>query len=96
MADKDAKAILAPMAKMVSKAYCVAPDIDRAMDDRTLAEITTELGIESVPCGSVANGISVAKSEAEGDDLILICGSLFTVGEAKAWLAGTLFKGIRG
>ena len=96
MADKDGKEIIAPLAGIVSKAYCVTPDIDRAMDDRKLAEITIELGIESVPCGNVANGISVAKSEAYADDLILICGSLFTVGEAKAWLDGKQFKGIRG
>ncbi len=96
MADKDAKAILAPLAEIVSKAFCVAPDIDRAMDDKTLAKITTELCIESVPCGSIANGITIAKNEAEADDLILVCGSLFTVGEAKAWLAGKQFKGIRG
>lgn len=96
MADKDAGAILTPLAGIVSKAYCVSPDIDRAMDDKKLAELTTELGMESISCGSVANGISVAKSEADIDDLILVCGSLFTVGEAKAGLDGKQFKGIRG
>jgi len=96
MADKDAEAILAPLSGIVSKAYCVSPNIDRAMDDKRLAEITTALGIGSVPCGSIANGIKAARSDAADDDLILICGSLFTVGEAKAWLAGKQFNGIRG
>jgi dihydrofolate synthase/folylpolyglutamate synthase len=96
MADKDAGEIIAPLAKMVSKAYCVSPAIERALDDKALAEITATLGISSTACGSVANGITTAKKEAGPNDLILVCGSLFTVGEAKAWLAGKAFEGIRG
>jgi folylpolyglutamate synthase/dihydropteroate synthase len=37
-----------------------------------------------------------AVRDAEAGDLILVSGSLFTVGEAKAWLSGAEFEGIRG
>ena len=47
-------------------------------------------------CGNVGNGIETARREAGKDDLILVCGSLFTVGETKAWLDGQHFEGIRG
>jgi dihydrofolate synthase/folylpolyglutamate synthase len=66
------------------------------MDDTDLSAILTEIGIPSTACGSVASGIQSAQRDAGGDDLILVCGSLFTVGEAKAWLAGATFEGIRG
>jgi dihydrofolate synthase / folylpolyglutamate synthase len=96
MADKNAREIIRPLAKMVYKAFCVTPAIERAMGDAELADITRSLGIDSLSCGTVANGIAMASADAAENDLILICGSLFTVGEAKAVLGGIKFEGIRG
>jgi dihydrofolate synthase/folylpolyglutamate synthase len=96
MADKDARDIVSALAPLTATCYCVKPSIERAMDDRDLAGILTSAGIPSLACGSVASGITCARRDATSDDLILVCGSLFTVGEAKAWLAGKSFVGIRG
>jgi dihydrofolate synthase/folylpolyglutamate synthase len=96
MADKDVDDIVSPLAPLAATCYCVSPAIDRAMDDVKLAAIISDLGIPSRACGSVANGIQSAQLDAEAGDLILVSGSLFTVGEAKAWLAGAEFEGIRG
>lgn len=96
MADKEVRKIVSPLAPLTATCYCVCPAVDRGMDDGELAAIITEAGVPAVPCGSVANGIQCARHDAENDDLVLVCGSLFTVGEAKAWLAGTKFEGIRG
>lgn len=96
MADKDVREIFSALAPLTATCYCVSPALERAMDDRELARIITETGTPSIACGSVANGIICARRDAACDDLILVCGSLFTVGEAKAWLAGTKFEGIRG
>jgi dihydrofolate synthase/folylpolyglutamate synthase len=96
MADKGVNDIISALAPLASTCYCVSPAIDRAMDDVKLAAIITGLGTPARSCGSVASGIQSAQREAEAGDLILVCGSLFTVGEAKAWLAGAEFKGIRG
>ena len=96
MADKDCREILAPLAAKVERAFTVTPAIERALDDTTLAGILAELGIDATPSGSVADGIKSARQIAGADDLILVCGSLFTVGEAKAWLSGINFEGIRG
>jgi dihydrofolate synthase/folylpolyglutamate synthase len=96
MADKDVRAIFAPLAGRVSKAYAVAPAVERALDDTDLAAILNNLGIDAVACGAVGKGITTARCEAGADDLILVCGSLFTVGEAKAWLSNKQFIGIRG
>jgi dihydrofolate synthase/folylpolyglutamate synthase len=96
MADKDAGEIVSALAPLAATCYCVTPVIQRAMDDEMLAAIIGGFGIPAEACGSVGNGIISAQRDAEADDLILVCGSLFTVGEAKAWLAGAEFQGIRG
>jgi dihydrofolate synthase/folylpolyglutamate synthase len=96
MADKDVRRMVSALAPLTTACYCVSPAIERAMNDRELSSILAEIGIPSLACGSVANGITRARHDAGSEDLILVCGSLFTVGEAKAWLAGTAFEGIRG
>jgi dihydrofolate synthase/folylpolyglutamate synthase len=96
MADKDVSEIVSALAPLAATCYCVSPAIDRAMNDVKLAAIITEIGSPARACGSVASGIRSAQLDAEAGDLILVCGSLFTVGEAKAWLAGVEFEGIRG
>jgi len=96
MADKAVSEIVSALAPLAVTCYCVSPAIERAMDDVKLAAIISDLGMPAKACGSVAAGIQSARGDAESGDLILVCGSLFTVGEAKAWLAGTEFEGIRG
>jgi folylpolyglutamate synthase/dihydropteroate synthase len=41
-------------------------------------------------------GIIKARSLAADNDLILVSGSLFVVGEVKAWLEQSDYTGIRG
>jgi dihydrofolate synthase/folylpolyglutamate synthase len=96
MGDKDVREIVSALAPLTATCYCVSPAINRAMDDVELSAIIADLGVPAIACGSVANGIQSARRDAGADDLILVCGSLFTVGEAKAWLAGEVFDGIRG
>ena len=96
MADKDAAGIFSLLSNKVHRGYAVAPSVERALDAIALAGMLNNLGIQTTAYGSVASGIESAKRDAGDDDLILVCGSLFTVGEAKASLAGTRFKGIRG
>ncbi len=96
MADKDVAEVVSALAPLAATCYCVTPSIERALDDVKLAAIIRNIGIPALACGTVANGIQCARRDAGSDDLIVVCGSLFTVGEAKAWLAGAEFEGIRG
>jgi dihydrofolate synthase/folylpolyglutamate synthase len=96
MADKDVSGIVSALAPLAATCYCVSPAIERAMSDVKLATIISDLDIPAIACGGVADGILSAQQDAQADDLIVVCGSLFTVGEAKSWLAGTEFEGIRG
>jgi len=96
MADKDVSDIVSILTPLAASCYCVSPAIERAMDCVKLAATVSALGVPARACGSVASGIIAAQRDALAGDLILVCGSLFTVGEAKAWLAGMEFEGIRG
>jgi len=96
MDGKEVRNIISALAPLTTTCYCVSPAIDRSISDTDLAALLGEHGIPAMACGSVVNGITCAQRDAGNDDLILVCGSLFTVGEAKAWLAGTKFEGIRG
>jgi dihydrofolate synthase/folylpolyglutamate synthase len=96
MTDKDTGGIFSTLAPLAASCYCVSPAIERAMDDVRLSAAMNDLGVVSRACGSVANGIALAQRDAGPEDLILVCGSLFTVGEAKACLEGAEFNGIRG
>lgn len=96
MADKDVPAMISSLPGCVTAFYCVTPQVERAMDAELLKNLFDSLGRQSVACGSVENGIVRAKADAGPDELIIVCGSLFTVGEAKAWLAGKPYAGVRG
>ena len=95
-ADKDVQRIFAPLTTLVDRVYTVTPKVERAMNDAELSRLFTEMGLVSRPCGAVTDGILAARSEAVAGDLILVCGSLFVVGEAKAWLENVDYTGIRG
>ena len=94
--DKDIDRIYSPLAPLADQIYTVTPAVDRAMKDEELTLFFNNHGIASQPCGSVAAGIRKARAAASEGDLILVCGSLFVVGEAKAWLENANFTGIRG
>ena len=96
MEDKDVRSLLAPLAGRVWRAWAVAPAVERAMPAETLAGHLTALGVHTQACPDLASGLLAARTGARPGDLILVCGSLFTVGEAKAVLAGEAFTGIRG
>ncbi len=96
MADKDAVGLLGPLACQAAQAFAVAPAVERALDPACLAAQLIGLGLPTTPCASVAEGLRAARAAAAPGDLILVCGSLFTVGEAKAILAGNRFEGVRG
>ncbi|HEU0264805.1 MAG TPA: folylpolyglutamate synthase/dihydrofolate synthase family protein [Geobacterales bacterium] len=96
MEEKDAAGIITPLLPLVSRFYTVRPSLDRAVPAHELAGICRSLGAEAVVAGSVTEGLHLAHSDAENDDLILVCGSLFAVGEARAMLLHYPYQPIRG
>ena len=65
---------------------CPAPS-PRTQPAGVVAGAALGLGVDAVETGSVEDAIDAALGEAGADDLILITGSLYVVGAARAVLA---------
>jgi dihydrofolate synthase / folylpolyglutamate synthase len=96
MGDKELSGILDPLLPLTDAVFAVAPAIDRALPAADLASFCRSRGAVAHDAGTVARGISLAQAEAAPDDLILVCGSLFTVGEARGILLSRQFDPFRG
>ncbi len=87
MADKDVAAMLVALRGRVGTAHTAAADSPRALDaERAAAMITEHLGIPATPHPSVAAAVTAARATATH---VLITGSLYVVGEARAALGVT-------
>jgi len=94
--DKDANGILEPLLLSAASVIAVCPAVPRGLTSRELADHCRALGHQAIEAGSVAKGLEAALNKAEPDDLILVCGSLFVVGEARAILLSQTFEPFRG
>lgn len=96
MGDKDAEGILAPLLPLADEIFAVAPSLERACPSAELTALCRARGGDCADAGTVAAGLEAARLKAEEADLILVCGSLFTVGETKGLLRGRNFEPFRG
>ena len=96
MGDKDTGGILAPLLPRADQVFAVSPAIERALPSDALAAICRDRGKETIDAGEVATGLLLAGKAADPADLVLVCGSLFTVGEARASLLTEQFEPCRG
>ena len=96
MADKDVRALLSPLVPLISSCLCVTPRVERALDGNALCQTLRDMGVAATFSANIGDALTKAREMAQDGDLILICGSLFLVGETKAYLQGSTFEGIRG
>ena len=96
MGDKELAGILSPLLPLADTVFAVAPAIERALPAIKLAQFCRAAGVSSVEAGSVARGLALAGTAAGPDDLIVVCGSLFTVGEARSIVLFREFEPFRG
>jgi dihydrofolate synthase/folylpolyglutamate synthase len=96
MANKDSEAIFSQLFPLTTRAYAVSPALERAMPSDRLAGLFHDHGVSCDDAGTVSEGLERAKKRAMPEDLILVCGSLFTIGEARAILSGGNFEPFRG
>lgn len=96
MADKAWQDALSPLLAFADTVITVEPAIDRALSAEELACYCRNRGLAAVSAGGVKAGLENAKNSAAADDLILVTGSLFTVGEARACMTGNSYMPIRG
>jgi dihydrofolate synthase/folylpolyglutamate synthase len=86
MADKDIKSIIRLISPVADYIICTRPDYYRAADPGRIMTEVSVLGTRGEAVGSLPEAIEKARAMASSRDLILITGSLFTVGEALAIL----------
>lgn len=96
MADKDVDGLLHQLAPLADQIITVAPDQERALNADDLAMRCVDHGRLADAAGSVEQGISRAQASAHAGDLIVVAGSLFTVGEARALLTGQQCTAVQG
>ena len=78
-------ALDAPKARLV---VTCPPPSPRAQAAEVVADAARSLGCRAVASGSVAEALEVALGEARPEELVLVTGSLYVVGAARAMLMG--------
>lgn len=81
--DKDLAGILRALAPVSSRVVAVRADHPRARSAEEIAEAARLAGLDAAVAGDVASGLARARSEG---GLVVVCGSLAVVAEARAAL----------
>jgi len=92
MGDKDINNIIRLISPVADYIICTRPDYYRAADPGRIMNEVSGLGKKGEVVDSLAGAIEKAKAVASSRDLILITGSLFTVGEALSLLDPVKFR----
>ncbi|MFP3866627.1 MAG: bifunctional folylpolyglutamate synthase/dihydrofolate synthase [Desulfobacteraceae bacterium] len=87
MADKDIGAILRRLLPLAQVVVFTRPRFPRAASPEVLARWADGLALETYTIPELGSAIDLARRLAGPEDLVLITGSLFTVGEAKEYLS---------
>ena len=96
MADKELEGLLFPLLPLATRIFTVAPDQERALPADRLAELCATSGFPATASGTIEQGFEQARHYCKADDLIVVAGSLFTVGETRALLTSQTCNAVRG
>ena len=88
---RDPVAIVRPLAEAgIDHVVCVAPETPRAMTAEVVAAAASEVGLTSEVAASIAGGVEAALRLVADDGLLVVTGSLYVVGDARAHLLDLL------
>jgi dihydrofolate synthase/folylpolyglutamate synthase len=87
MADKDVDTILARLLPLAQTVIFTQPQYFRAATTEDLARRAQAYGLTIMQIPQVAAAVHQAQALAGPEDRIVVTGSLYTVGEAKEYLA---------
>ena len=88
LGDKDLRAIAAEIVPLAGLVVATRPEYSRALDVQTLAAELRKLHGSVLSAETVGEAVQTARDRASEDDLILVTGSLYVVGDARALFAG--------
>jgi dihydrofolate synthase/folylpolyglutamate synthase len=92
LADKTWKPMLRELARVADTMILTRPEYERAADPHELSAFAGTLSQDIVVEPHLPDAVSLALDKVGGDDGVCVTGSLYTVGDAKAYLTG---RGIR-
>jgi dihydrofolate synthase/folylpolyglutamate synthase len=92
MQDKDIPGLLRGIVPISDYVFYTRPVYPRAADPEILQGAAAEMGKPGEAVPVLAEAIRRAKRRAREGDLILICGSLFTVGEAMTYFDAKTYR----
>ncbi len=92
MADKDINSIVKEIAGMADQVICSSPEYFRSATPEELHKIVSHYNKKTEMIKTLPEAIKKAKGIAKPDDMILITGSLFTVGEALTAIDPVKYK----
>ena len=88
LGDKDRAGILSQLLPLADLVIVTKPNYSRAMDVEALATEVRQQHETVETTGTVAAAIALARHRAAPEDLVLITGSLYVVGDARAEFSG--------
>jgi dihydrofolate synthase / folylpolyglutamate synthase len=88
LADKDVRGILRALAPVAGRLLVTASSSPRAAPPERLRKEAEALGLAAETALDVASALRRALDQAGSGDAVVVCGSLFTVGEARDMLLG--------
>lgn len=86
LADKNYEYGVSQVAELATKFIAVTPDTPRGLDCEAAAEIARKYCADVRAIASPQNGARLAKSELQADEMLIACGSLYMIGDAKRGL----------
>jgi dihydrofolate synthase / folylpolyglutamate synthase len=101
LGDKDYRGIVDELAPLADQVVVTKPQYSRALDVQILAAEISKLHAPVFTKATVSEALSQALDCASADDLILVTGSLYVVGDARAFFLGEAggtgaFDGLKG
>ncbi len=93
LADKDATPMLAALAPLAATIVTTTPSSTRALAAHELRQKLASMGFESEAIDSPRNAFAQARKRAGADERVVVCGSLYLVGEVRGELRGESFGG---
>ncbi len=85
--DKPYEAMLRPLVPLCSRIVLTQPVIGRALPPERLLACVRRLGADAEIIAEVPRAVAHAVDTARSDDAVCVAGSLYTVGEARRFLA---------
>ena len=89
LSNRDPVALLEPLARAgVSVVHCCRADTPRALDPGAIARAARSIGMAAHVHDGVVDALAAARRDAGAEDLVVVTGSFYVVGEARAALLG--------